>query len=117
VNPTLAGIGSTPPKYSSYYLAGYVPIEELNQLVQAGAVGDVCGLHFDLQGDEVCQTFCERLVTISKEDLFEIPERMGIAGGPGKVQPALGALRGGYINTLVTDDQTARQILTLDGPR
>jgi deoxyribonucleoside regulator len=117
VNLTLAGVGSTSPKYSSYYLAGYVPIEELNQLVQAGAVGDVCGLHFDLQGDEVCQTFCERLVTISREDLFEIPVRMGIAGGPGKVQPALGAVRGGYINTLVTDDQTARQILALDGPR
>ena len=42
---------------------------------------------------------------------------IGIAGGPEKVAPLLGALRGGYINGLVTDEQTAQGLLRLDeGP-
>lgn len=109
----VVGVGSASPKYSSYYLAGYVPIEEIDTLLKAGAVGDVCGIHFDLQGRDVCLDFCERSVTIRKEDLLAIPVRLAVAGGPGKVEPVLGALRGGFINILVTDGITARKVLDL----
>jgi DNA-binding transcriptional regulator LsrR (DeoR family) len=111
----LVGVGSTKPNYSSYYLAGYVSRKELNQLRKEGAVGDVCGLHFDIDGRDVCGDFCERMVTIRKVDLLAIPLRLGIAGGEGKVEAILGALRGGYINVLVTDGTTARNILALTG--
>jgi DNA-binding transcriptional regulator LsrR (DeoR family) len=111
----LVGVGSAAPKYSSYHLAGYVAIEELDKLHQAGAVGDVCGIHFDIQGKDVCTDFCERSVTIRKEDLLKIPVRIGIAGASGKAEPVLGALRGGYINMLVTDEITARRVLDLAG--
>jgi len=112
-NVALVGVGSASPKYSSYYLAGYVPIEEIDTLIKGGAVGDVCGLHFDLEGRDVCLDFCERSVTIRKADLVAIPVRLAVAGGPGKVQPILGALRGGFINILATDDLTARKVLDL----
>jgi DNA-binding transcriptional regulator LsrR (DeoR family) len=107
----LVGIGSAAPQYSSYYLAGYVSNKEQTKLQRAGAVGDVCGIHFDLRGQDVCHDFCARSVTICKEDLFNIPVRIGVAGGPGKVKPVSGALRGGYVNVLVTDAVTARQVL------
>jgi DNA-binding transcriptional regulator LsrR (DeoR family) len=113
-NLVLAGVGSTDPQYSSFFLAGYVPLAELNQLIKAGAVGDVCGLHFDISGKEICDEFCKRLVTISRKDLQSIPVRIGVAGGSGKTGPILGALRGGYINALVTDSNTARRLLDLD---
>jgi len=76
-------------------------------------VGDVCGLHFDISGREKCGELCERLVTIQKDDLLKIPLRIGVAGGPGKVNPILGALRIGYINALVTDSVTAKKLLEL----
>ena len=107
----LLGIGSINPKFSSYYLAGYVPLAELKNLSQEGAVGDVCGLHFDINGKYICSTFCKRLVTINKDDMVSIPLRIGVAGGQGKVGPILGALRGGYINYLVTDSDTAKAVL------
>lgn len=107
----LVGIGSAAPQYSSYYLAGYVSSKEQTKLQKAGAVGDVCGIHFDLRGQDVCEDFCARSVTICKEDLFNIPVRIGVAGGPGKVKPVSGALRGGFVNVLVTDAVTARQVL------
>ena len=107
----LLGIGSTSPNYSSYYLAGYVQLAELKTLSQEGAVGDVAGLHFDINGNYACPAFCERLVTISKESLDNIPLRIGVAGGTGKEVAILGALRGGYINFLVTDSAAAKAVL------
>ncbi len=106
----LVGIGSAAPPYSSYFLAGYVSNKEQTKLQRAGAVGDVCGLHFDRYGRDVGEDFRARSLTICKEDLFRVPVRIGVAGGPGKIQPILGALRGGYINILVTDAMTARQV-------
>lgn len=111
----LLGVGSTSPEYSSFYLAGYVPLEELEELRSDGAVGDVCGLNFDINGQEICSTFCDRLITIPKDYLFSIPTRIGVAGGPGKVQTLLGALRGGYINVLVTDNATCWKLLEIEG--
>lgn len=107
----LLGVGSISPKVSSYYLAGYVPLAELKKLSQEGAVGDVAGVHFDLNGRNVCSSFCKRLVTINKDDLASIPLRIGVAGGQGKVEPILGALRSSYIKFLVTDGDTAKAVL------
>ncbi len=109
----LFGIGSTDPKYSSYYLAGYVPSEEMEHILASGSIGDIAGIHFDLNGKIVCEDFYRRLVTIKYEDLLVIPVRIGVAAGIGKVAPILGALRGGLINILVTDSITARKVLEL----
>jgi len=107
----LLGIGSTLPKYSSFYLAGYVPIEEIDRIREQGAVGDVCGIHFNANGNLTYPEFNERLVAINKDDLFKIPIRVAVAGGAGKVMPVLGALRGGFINVLVTDSIVAKKVL------
>ena len=109
----LLGIGTTAPDYSSFYLAGYVTRRELDDLRQAGAIGDVCGLHFDLHGQPACEDFCERLVSIRRPDLLSIPLRLGVAGGEGKANAILGALRSRYVNVLVIDSVTARKVLEL----
>jgi deoxyribonucleoside regulator len=109
----LLGIGSTALEYSSFYLAGYVTRHELEELRRAGGVGDVCGLHFDVNGQPACEDFCERLVSIRKHDLLTIPVRLGVAGGDGKAEAILGALRSKYVNVLVVDNVTARKVLEL----
>ena len=73
----LLGIGTTSPDYSSFYLAGYITRRELDDLRKAGAIGDVCGLHFDVNGQPACDDFCERLVSIRRQDLLSIPVRLG----------------------------------------
>jgi deoxyribonucleoside regulator len=109
----LLGIGSTSPNYSSFFLAGYITRQELEDLHKAGAVGDVCGWHFNILGQPACDTFCERLVSIQREDLLSIPVRLGVAGGEGKADAILGALRSKYVNMLVIDSLTARKVLEL----
>jgi deoxyribonucleoside regulator len=109
----LLGIGTTSLAHSSFYLAGYITRRELEELRRAGAIGDVCGLHFDANGQPACDDFCERLVSIRRPDLLSIPVRLGVAGGEGKADAILGALRSRYVNMLVIDSLTARKVLEL----
>lgn len=109
----LLGIGTTSLEHSSFYLAGYVTRRELDDLRKSGAVGDVCGLHFDINGLPACDEFCERLVSIRRQDLLSIPVRLGVAGGEGKADAIFGALRSNYVNVLVIDSKAARKVLNL----
>lgn len=109
----LLGIGTTSLEHSSFYLAGYITRRELDELRRAGGIGDVCGLHFDIHGQPACDDFCERLVSIRRHDLLAIPVRLGVAGGEGKAEAILGALRSKYVNVLVVDSATARKVLEL----
>jgi len=107
----LIGIGSLKLDYSTFFNAGYLVLDEMKGLAVHGAVGNVCGLFFDVNGEPTAREFQQRSLTISRKDLINIPIRIGIAGGSGKIDAILGALRGQYINILVTDDLTASEIL------
>jgi deoxyribonucleoside regulator len=109
----LLGIGTTVPEFSSFYLAGYITRLELDDMRKAGAVGDVCGSHFDINGQPACSEFSDRLVSIRRPDLLAVPVRLGVAGGEGKADVILGALRGKYVNVLVVDSMAAKKVLHL----
>ncbi|MFZ5809583.1 MAG: sugar-binding transcriptional regulator [Chloroflexota bacterium] len=117
VDIALLGIGTTRPEYSSFYQAGYVSRDEITELRRAGAIGDVCGLHFDIEGQPACESFCERLVTIRRGDLLKIPVRLAVAGGEWKADAILGALRSKLVNALVVDNITAKKVLELEKTR
>ncbi len=107
----LLGVGSIDLMHCSYYLAGYVSEEEILTIQASGAVGDVCGSFFTLNGELISDDYQNRLIGLSMDDLVNIPIRIGVAGGTGKIIPILGALRGGLINVLVTDSTTALAVL------
>lgn len=113
----LLGVGTTSQNHSSFYLAGYITRRELDDLRRAGGIGDVCGQHFDRDGQPACEEFSERLVSIRRQDLLSIPIRLGVAGGEGKADAILGALRSKYVNVLVIDSITARRVLDLNKSR
>lgn len=112
----LMGIGTVlDPAYSSLYQGGYISRATLETLQKDGAVGDVGGVHIDINGNVSGGEFNERMVGICGSDLLAIPTRLAAAGGQAKVEAILGALRGGYANLLVTDSETAEAVLALDG--
>jgi DNA-binding transcriptional regulator LsrR (DeoR family) len=114
----LLGIGTIlDTDYSTLYQGGHIDENMRAELLACGAVGDVCAHHFDRDGRLVSNDFHERLVGISGADLRAIPWRLGVAGGLPKATAILGALRGGYVNWLVTDSATAERVLELDGWR
>ncbi len=103
----LMGVGTVEPERSSLLRAGYASEAELDDMRQAGAVGDVCALHFDLDGQLLDVPTHRRRIGISPEQLTRIPMKVGIAGGQFKSAPIVGAARARFINMLVTDEVAA----------
>ena len=107
----LVGIGAPSPRASSLLRAGYLNREVLTHMRAQGAVGNVCARHFDAQGRVLDIELNQRVVGIDLEALHSIDHVIGVAAGKAKAAAILGALRGGHVNVLVTDDETARTVL------
>jgi len=109
----LVGIGAPTPEVYSLLRAGYVDREALARLRAQGVVGDICARHYDAQGHVMDIELNHRIVGIELEALHGIGQVIGVAGGEAKAEAILGALRGGHVNVLVTDDAAARKVLEL----
>jgi DNA-binding transcriptional regulator LsrR (DeoR family) len=107
----VVGLGSVEAVHSTILESGYLSAEDLSQLSEAGAVGDVCNHWYCANGNECATPVNSRVVGLDLEQLKAISTMVAVASGPFKVQSILGALRGQYIDVLVTDRQTALQLL------
>jgi DNA-binding transcriptional regulator LsrR (DeoR family) len=107
----LLGVGSIEIDHSSYFLAGYISKEEILSIQERGVVGDVCAKFYDSQGNLIDHDLKERMIGIPVQILKNIPIRLGVAGGLAKVDPIIGALKGNFINVLVTDTSAAIEVL------
>jgi len=89
---------------------GFLTGDEVMELVEAGAVGDNLGWAFDEAGELVRASTQQRVTSIQ---LRRPPKKpvIAFAGGEHKTRAVLGALRGQWINGLVTDETCARMIL------
>ena len=88
----------------------------MEELLLLGGVGDVLGTVIDAQGRPVDHPINERVIGIGLADLVKIPNVILAAGGTHKV-PVIRALLGlGHINTFVTDEATARDLLAKPAP-
>lgn len=104
-----------PSKQSVLVSAGYFTSEEIENLRKRGAVGDICSRYFTIDGQVFDDRLNARTIGINLEDIRKKEFAIGIAGGPNCAPGILGALRGRYLNVLVTDEKTARLVLKLDG--
>ena len=110
----LAGIGAIYPKVTSSFIeTGSFNEDELSSLKNNNTVGDIFSHFFDIDGNITSPEIDKRIITISTENLLKIPYLIGIAGGEAKAEAILGALRGKYINILITDSKAAAKILKL----
>lgn len=90
---------------------GYATEEELAENAAAGAVGDVLGLFYDADGVPLDLPIHRRRIGIDLHDLRKIPNVVGVAGGLVKLAAIRGALRGGYLDVLVTTEEVGRALL------
>ena len=106
----LVGIGHFAfQRQSSMFFAEYMAQTLLQELEERGAMGDLCGRFFDIYGR---QCILEAgVIGISLDQLKALDHVIGVAGGKEKMTAILGALRGGYLNVLITDTVTAQAVL------
>jgi DNA-binding transcriptional regulator LsrR (DeoR family) len=107
------GIGAPTPDSVVLRDGAIMSQQDIAELKQRGAVGDIALRYFDLEGKLVYSEIDERVIGISLEQLKQIPHVVGITGGPQKEDVVCGVLRGRWINALVTDQITAKRMLEL----
>jgi len=106
----LVGIGSS--KESSTMLKrGYFSVKEFDKLVDKGVIGDSCTNFYDIQGNIIKFTLQNKMIGLGLEELKNIPIVIGIACGENKKEAILGALRGGYLNIIITNKGVAEYLI------
>jgi DNA-binding transcriptional regulator LsrR (DeoR family) len=107
----IMGIGSIEPSNVLATSGNAFSPEDRQPLLDAGAVGDICHRIFRADGSLVRGAMDDRIIAIPVDDLMRIPRRIGIAGGPLKLDAIKGALRGGWVTTVITDLRTAERLI------
>ena len=106
----LAGVGSLDPSPLLAESGNALDDVEQEKLREAGAVGDICLRFFDERGRLVASPLDERVIGIDVDTLRMIPRVVAVAGGSRKYTAIRAALRGRWINVLITDVHTARRL-------
>lgn len=106
----LVGVGSLSHE-ATLVRSDYCSRSELSLFRRQGAVGDILGFFYDEQGKVLPLDLHEHVVSVPLDRLATIDTVIAAAAGVQKAEAILGAMRGGHINTLVTDQTTAEAIL------
>lgn len=103
------GVGSLDDK-APIFIDGFVTPAELNELQRLGAAGELMSRCFDAQGQVIESPITMRLTAMN---LVRCPKRPTtlIASGRRKAPALHAALRGGFANGLIVDEEIATALL------
>ena len=93
---------------------GLVSHAEVDGLLTAGAVGDICAHWIDREGRLVDHSLNRRVVALSPERLQEIGCVVIASGGLAKAEGLRGVLKAGMCDVIITDEKTAENILAME---
>ena len=112
INIAVVSLGIPEKADHTLFKAGYATQRELRTLAECGAVGDVALQFYDEEGNtEKFHFFNDRVASMQLDMIRKIPVKIGIAGGGKKVHSVIGAIRGGFINVLITNAECARELI------
>lgn len=106
----MLGIGTVQPSELLARSGNVFTQSELDALSRMGAVGDLSLRFFDAEGAPVKTSLDERVIGITLDEIKAIPRVTAVAGGARKIAAIRGALRGGYLDVLITDRFTAAHL-------
>ncbi len=106
----LVGIGDA-RNDSAVVQMGCFSAAEMSTMREAGAVGDILGYFFDLEGRPAGGGIGDRVVGLGADDLRAVPRVIAVSSEEGKARSVLGALRTGVVDVLVASIGTGRQVL------
>ena len=106
---TFVGIGEMGAQ-APLLVDGFLRQDEMDELMAAGAAGEICGWIYGEDGEVLDHPVNERVASIA------IPSReasvvCGVARGRRKLRAIRAAALGGHINALITDEDAARHLL------
>lgn len=110
LDAAVVGIGALSP-HVPLVERGYLTAAAMERYRRLGARGEMLLQFFDADGQPMPE-LNRRVVGILLGDLARVPLVVaGVSGPPDKSEAVLGALRGRLVHVLITDTETARQVL------
>jgi len=107
---TLVGIGALNDSATVFH-TGVLGPTDMFYLKMNNAVGDVLCPFLDKDGQLIPTPIEERLISTPLEKLKAMSNVIGLAAGAQKIEAIRAALRGGYLDILITDEPTATLLL------
>jgi len=110
---TIVGIGGINDN-ATVINAGILNKNDFLLLGLQGAVGDLLSQFIDKDGNVVDNELHDRLISTSLDSLRDFKNVIGVSAGDEKISAINAVLKGGYLNVLITDENTANKLLELE---
>ncbi len=114
IDIALFGIGSAEIQGGEAW-KGFYGEAVISELESGLAAGDICSRFYNGEGVPVNTSLDGRTLTVTLEQIAKARLSVGVAESIEKVPGILGALQGGYMNVLVTTEETALELLKCEG--
>jgi DNA-binding transcriptional regulator LsrR (DeoR family) len=111
VTKAVVAVGGWNPPASTVYDA--ITPADRKTLVRLGVQADVSGVLLDADGVPVHAPLTDRMICIDAADLRRIPEVIALTYGPEKASATRAAIRGGYVNGIVTHRSLATALISM----
>lgn len=106
------GVGALSGGKSGLESAGYLNASTRKKVKSKGAVGHVVARMIDADGVEL-KEFGQRVISIPLDAMRDAKWSIGIIATPIKVEAMIAAIKGGYFNAIVVDEDSAKEMLQL----
>jgi DNA-binding transcriptional regulator LsrR (DeoR family) len=125
ITKAILGIGGFNPNkigdnyYWNYnYYWDYLKENEIKDLEEKKVVGNVSLIFYDINGNIIDNSSLnERKISISKENLLNINNSIGIATGVKKAASVLGAIKAKLLKTIIVDDKLFEELYKIQNSR
>lgn len=111
ISIALVGIGQV-ANDATIMKTGFLDAENLKELKEKDAVASICNSFINREGKSIRFSAFDRMIGLSVEDIREVPNIIAVAEGKNKVDAILAALKGRWINHLITTAETAEELLS-----
>jgi DNA-binding transcriptional regulator LsrR (DeoR family) len=109
VTKAVVGVGAWRKGLST--VADALTEHERREMYDLGVRSELSGVQLDADGNPVTTSLTARLIAIDAKHLHDVSDVVGIVYGPPKADAVRGALRGGFVTSLVTHTALARELL------
>lgn len=109
-NITIIGIGAVNER-ATIVKEGYLNTNEIEIFKSMGAAGDLLSQFYDKNGKVLDFKLHKQLVSTDINLLKSLNHVVAVAGGLEKTEAIIGALKGGYIDVLITDEVVAKSLI------
>ncbi len=103
VNVAVVGLGTPVDTNSTMMATGYYNSKDVELMHKLNAVGDVCMQSYNEDGDTTGFESNRKVLGYPLEKLKTIDTVIAVVGGISKLAAIKGAIKGGYINVLITN--------------